>query len=586
MRGGTLAACVLWLLLASPAAADPPACARADPAGWLPLEQAIWRAATAGEPFDGFAFADDLRDRVVGADFLRTLLTCTTLHAELPPTGVNLWGVVVATPIDLRFAEVPIRWVCRRCVFRAIDAEGARFARGVVFDEIVVQERVTLAHAVVADGLSLAGSNLREGLDLHALEVGRTLDLRFLDDTGAVTARDLRVGGKLRLDGATIAHLDLSSARIDDQIILSGITVAAAVVLDKVRAGSDVLIRTWSDGPTPVLGAGRARDGAAVADVAAAVLRMNNASLAGRLEIARAELRGAVSLDAVRIAEDIWLRECSIVHGPIRLPFARIGQNLDLGTTVLGDVDATGVAIGGELRLGTPGSERFTPPVWAPGSRFSLRNASAASWVDRHDGAPRNPDCPPADGEGPWPDRIDVIGFDYAGLGGLGGGTIDRRDEEWFVAWIGRQEAFSLEPYQRLAATLRTAGREAAARAVLYAGKERERREAGWWRWALLTAQKLFVGYGIDKQVVLIWVGVFTLAGWLVVRRTPQARAVHPPLDLVWSFDQLVQVVHLRPEARDLQFAGFARWYLYLHKLMGWVLGGFLLAAFAGLFGT
>lgn len=579
-------ALVLFGLWTGSATADPAACARAEPESRQPIERAIWEAISANEAFDAVAFAEAPAGRVLDAAFLRALLACPRLHAELPAKGVTLDGVVVPEVFDLRFVEIPVRFVCRGCVFRAIDARGSRWNRSADFAGVVVQERVDIEGAVFEDTFSLRRASVGGGLELGALEVRRSLDLRFLARTGEVDLRDARIGGKLRLDGAEIEALDLGSARIDDQVILSGLVVAQAVNLDKIRSGSDVLIRRWPHGPVPVFG--RARDPATAASTGFedAVLSMNNASLAGRLEIARAELRGPVSLDAVRIDEDIWLRDCSVVHGPMRLSFARIGQNLDLGTTVLHDVDATGVTIGGELRLGTPGSERHTPPVWAPRTRFSLRNATAASWVDRHDDAPRNPDCPDAAGGGPWPDEIDVIGFDYQGLGGLGGGMIDRRDEAWFVDWIGRQQPFSLEPHQRLAGILVSAGREAAARDVLYAGKERERAQATGLTWLLLTGQKVFVGYGIFTQYVLVWIALLTWFGWMVVRGTPQARAIDPPLDWVWSFDQLVHVVNLRPEARDIQLEGIARWYFYFHKLMGWVLGGFLLAAFAGLFGT
>lgn len=584
MRRAVALALGLWALCAGAAAADPHACARAAPEGWQPIERAIWDAISNNEPFDAVAFSARPEDRFVEPAFLRTLLTCERMHAELPAQGVALHGIVVPATLDLRFAEVPVRFVCPGCIFRGLDASDSRWRRSAVLTAAAVQERARFDGAVFDDELSLARARLPAGLNLNGIEVRRTLDLRFLADAGAVTARDARIGGKLRLDGAAVASLDLSSARIEGQVILSGVAVERTTVLDKLDAGSDVLLRTWPGGPRPRLGGGAASDERETA--ATTILRANNAEIGGRLEIAHATIDGAVSLDAVRIGEDIWLRDCSVVRGPLRLPFARIGQNLDLGTALLHDIDATGVTIGGELRLGTPGSARFTVPIWAPDARFLLRNARAASWVDRHDAAARNPDCPPAAGRGPWPDRIDVIGFAYDGLGGLGGGALDRREEAWFVAWIARQQPFSLEPYQRLAGKLRQAGREATGRAVLYAGKERERAEAGWGRWLLLTAQKLFVGYGIDKQIVLVWVALFTVTGWLVARRTPQARSVEPPLDLVWSFDQLVQIVQLRPEAKDIRFDGFARWYFYLHKLMGWVLGGFLLAAFAGLFGT
>lgn len=602
-----LAAVALFASLS--AKADPHACRHADPDAWSPLEQALWQAVRASERFDAARHSADPKGRVLEPAFLRTLLTCDSLIEDVPDRGIELQGVLVPRPLDLRFAHVPVRFVCARCVLEGLDASASRWDRALHLVDGAVRDAVRFEGAVFAETVSFRGTRIPGGLDLSgveaarqvdlqglrgspvvaldAAEVGRTLDLRFLEDVGTVGLRDARIGGKLRLDGARIEALDLTGGQVGDQAILSGIRVAERVVLDKAELASDLLVRRWPDGPAPVLGTARPVGPELHDTFEAPVLDLDNADIGGRIEIAWAELRGAVSLDAVRVGEDIWMRDCTVVHGAVRLPFARVGQNIDLSTAALRDVNATGALIGGELRLGIPELERFTAPVWAPGATLRLRNASAASWVDRADVETRAPDCPAVEGVAGWPERIDVIGFAYRGLGGLGGGAIEARDTRWFAAWLERQEPVSFEPYQRLAGALDATGRERKARAVLYAGKERLRRDAeGGHRPLLLWLQKVFVGYGVYKEVVLIWIGALTVLGWLVVRSTPQAQGAHPPLDLVYSFDQLIQLVQLRPETKTIQFEGFARWYMYGHRFMGWVLGGFLLAAFAGLFGT
>ncbi len=560
--------CILLPLIAGAAIAGPAtACDGADAARWTETERAVVAALHAGEAFDATTLGDDPARRFVAPEFLRALLLCPSLTAQWPAEGVRLQGVLVPAPLDLGLAEVGVRFVCEGCGFAGFLAPRAQFRRDLVLDRTAVQTDVVLAGATLADGFSMIEGVVGGDVDLTDADARRGLQLLHLRVMGGVTLQDAHVAGKLRLDGASLGRLDLTHARIDDQVILSGIDVQGEIVLDKLRAGSDVLLRAWPGGPLPSVGSG---------GEAATVLRANNATIAGRIEIAQATLAGAVSFDAVRIGEDLWLRDGSVVAGPIMMPFARIGQTFDLSSTRLGgSVDATGATIGGELRLAVPGSERATAPDWAQGTRLVLRNARAASWVDRID-----------DGADAWPASFDLIRFDYAGMGGLGGDGVDRRDPRWFVAWMSRQQPFSLEPYRRLSDRLSQAGREAAARQVMFAGKQRERQEASGLRRVLLTLQWAFVGYGVHKEVSLVWVTALTVTGWLVVRRTPQARSVDPPLDLVYSFDALIHLVSLRPETRDIRFDGFARWYMYGHKLMGFVLGGFLLAAFAGLFGT
>ena len=47
--------------------------------------------------------------------------------------------------------------------------------------------------------------------------------------------------------------------------------------------------------------------------------------------------------------------------------------------------------------------------------------------------------------------------------------------------------------------------------------------------------------------------------------------------------DHLLPVVQLIKSHYDIELAGFARYYFYAHKLMGYVLASFLIAGLAGL---
>lgn len=573
-------------------------CAEQSRAGWSETEAEAWAALARGEVFDAEAYAPErLERRVLRPGFLRDLLTCHELTASLGQTGAAFDGAVVPGVLDLGLSDIAVRFSCTRCYLAGIAAANTHWRQALVLDRSKVRGKLNFDLARF-DG-ELRGRDLEVGGDiaLNEVSIGRSLDLRGLDAKGALRMRNAAVDGRLRLDGARLAALDLGGSAVGGQAILSGIRVEERAVLDGMALGDDLLLRSYDKGPKPVVGAafGEAEIARLIAG-GESVLNLNNTRIAGRLEIAEATLNGPVSLDAVRVGEDIWLRDCSRVAGPITMPFARVGQNLDLSTTRLHSIDATGSQIQGELRLGALGSARLTAPVWSEGAEFVLRNVSVAAWVDAADSpVDGRKTCPPPaaasengvdhqDGAAPWPPRIDVIGFSYDRAGGLGRGVEGQRNERWYVDWLARQRPFSLDPYGRLARFLSANGRDAAADQVRFAGKERQLAESGGLTKILLFLQKIFVGYGIHTWYVLTWVIGLVLLGSVVFARTPEAKAHRMPYCLAYSAEMLLPFVRLRRLHGDVEFQGSTRYYLYFHKFMGWVCSFFFVSALAGLF--
>jgi hypothetical protein len=56
------------------------------------------------------------------------------------------------------------------------------------------------------------------------------------------------------------------------------------------------------------------------------------------------------------------------------------------------------------------------------------------------------------------------------------------------------------------------------------------------------------------------------------------------PYCLAYSTETFLPFVELRRQHGEIDFAGRTRYYLYLHKLMGWVCSLFFVSALAGLF--
>ena len=78
-----------------------------------------------------------------------------------------------------------------------------------------------------------------------------------------------------------------------------------------------------------------------------------------------------------------------------------------------------------------------------------------------------------------WPKKIELHGFTYNSLGGLGSSAgIPRRGSRWFVEWLAKHKPYTPQPYQDCAKVLREMGHPEMANDVLYAGREREREQA------------------------------------------------------------------------------------------------------------
>lgn len=555
---------------------------------WTRTERAAWESLIRGDEFDADEYSpDQVGQRVIRARFFRDVFTCETLSGLLSQLGVALRGVVIPETIDLRLVEVPVRFSCTRCLISKIDGRESKWRKSLVLDDSRLREGLDFRFAHF-DGEFRARRVVSDtDVRLDQVSVSGNLNLIGMRSLGRLSMRDGHVSAKLRLDGARLASLDLSGARIGGQLVLSGIRIGQRAVLNRMRIGGDLLLRTYTNGPKPVIGLDYSiQEVQELARKGIYVLLLNNASIGGRLEIAHAHINGPMSLDAIRVDEDIWLRDCSLVAGPIQMPFARIGQNFDLSTTVLWSIDATGSKIAGELRLGTTGSARLTSPVWNDKAKITLRNVSVSAWVDAADSeSPRNDKCLPIEADAdPWPPTIDVIGFSYDRAGGLGGGIETERPDHWYVAWLDRQKPFSLDPYRRLASFLKGNGRDSAANSVLFAGKEKQLIESRGLTKALLFLQKIFVGYGIYSWYVFIWVIGFILLGGFIFSRTDEARKAKIPLYFAYSADMFLPFVRFRKLHEEIDFRGPARYYLYFHKLMGWVCASFFLGALAGLF--
>jgi uncharacterized protein YjbI with pentapeptide repeats len=291
---------------------------------------------------------------------------------------------------------------------------------------------VILRGARIGGQLSLRSARCTGRLDLNGLEVGSTL---FMHTAGVQTAQ--------------FAEVILRGARIGGQLDLSGAHCTGRLDLERVEVKADLFMRTVGDQTAQFV-----------------EVDLNGAWIGGQLELRGARCTGRLNLGSLQVASHVFL-DNAVIDGNIALIFARLGGGLRLDRAHVASLDLAGATLQGELRLSEVDENR---PQWAEDAQLILRNATIGALQ-----------CPPS--LDAWP-TLELSGCSYKQLGGFSSADsaleMAARARDWFVDWLAKDRTFSPQPYHQLASVLRSMGHAETADAVLYAGKERERRAAGW----------------------------------------------------------------------------------------------------------
>lgn len=254
-----------------------------------------------------------------------------------------------------------------------------------------------------------------------------------------------------------------------------------------------------------------------------------------------------------------------------------VRTNLLLDGSKLRDVCAMDLSVQGLFQLwGTN---------WADDSRLDLRYASVGRFLSAY-----NPSA--------WPKMIVLTGLSFGAFDSLRDPREQLSPEKWFPLWLERgTPKFQAQPYQEAIRFLKNSGLDEAAVEVGYQAKERQRNAACATRnlgdCIVLTLSKKLVGYGYRLWCSLIWSFVFVIVGTIVFFNT---REIGPPRlsdhrlnirgravwAIIYSFDMLLPIVKLKDSNYEVDISSKAQYYLYFHKLMGWILGTFILAGLTG----
>lgn len=574
-------------------AVRPSQCDALGQSNWTNQEKWVWKELCAGREADFNTKEDKVlspnvqndwpETRVVSPKFLNLIVLREPYVSALTHRGVRINGAWFKEPVDLSDAVLGKPLGLKNCRF---DAD------------------VDLSRAQSSHWISLGGSGFYGLAIMPRLQVAGSLRL----NRGAFFRKDVVLSGAiigdvLSLDNVRVSGLlDMNSMRVETNVFMDKDSEFQDVALNDAKIGTD-LVMTGSSfegllSMKGLLNRGSVwmSDGSSFAGIDLAGAKIN-----GRLLINNASFTDRLNMEGLQVGGALLLRNARFtIATPIELPFSKIDSNLDVSGSVLPSLNLTGTIVKGEFRLG---SGNHPPVQWKKGAKLTLRNTQVEVLQDRTDA---------------WPEHLELDGFTYVRLGGMGSSDGDdpmQRDTSWFKSFLAKQQPFSPQPYQHLSSVFRASGHTQKAADILYSSKEREREEiATGLDWIWLTLLKIFVGYGYQTiSRVCIWVMFFTAIGtvvlklsmnnrfgtasnsitphpivpaWLYVclpRRMSHLIETYLPL-IVYSFNKFLPILRLQHQpTASLDLHGWVAYYFLLHQFMGFFLASLLIASFTGL---
>ena len=508
----------------------------------------------------------------------------------------NMSKVTLASGSMLKIRESKIDGdlIANTAVFDGgIDAERLRLG-GILYlnDGAVVRGGpLVLRGAVVGGSLAMDGSVFEGGIDAVSLRVNSGLFLRNgavirggpLVLRAAVIEENLEMGGCTCEEGIDAERIRVESLRLEGGVVRGKpLVLRMATIKNNLQVDNAIFEAGISAERLHVGGGFYMRK----AEVCGGSLSLWSTVVKDALAMEFAAIRVVVNAERLHVGSHFFLQGATFEVTPV-IRFARIDGSFALNGATLPGLDLSGTVVAGEIMLS---SAQGVPPTWREDARLILRNVRTGALQDRRDAWPLGPES------------LDLQGFAYERLGGIFGSGEDAmltRPVKWYVDWLDRDPSPARQPYQQLASVLRVAGYPDRADTVLYAARERER-VATWRQRRYLTATGLellrwTIGYGLTPRFprrVLACTAVLTALGALVLSLPPsKAGDIH---SLMWrvfaSLDQLLPILRLDSEFgnffNDPTRQNLAFWqhgYFVLHKLLGFLLGSFVVAAVAGL---
>jgi hypothetical protein len=397
-------------------------------------------------------------------------------------------------------------------------------------------DKTDLSFLKLDGDLYLTYSRFEDSLVMGGAEIRGHLNLKGSSASAGISMDNLHAG-ELTMDEVNSPSVWLATARIGTQISLSDATVRDQVQMTNLEVGTDLNFLNST--------------------LTKVVLR--SAKVGGTLEISGPRRREDPVARSEHCLNNTKPRPHTYPPQSVDLTGATIGT-LSLGSFCYGPVDA--------------------PNNWGDGAQLILTSTSVHTL---RDGLCRDnqADC----AQDTWPEHLELTGFTYQELETFDyGREVDMaaRPIAWWTDWLRRQR-YSLQPYQYLASFFLKVGYKDKAEDILYAGKNRELEQTPFPASIKLWLERALIGYGYRTRYAAMWAVGFIILGGITLRLSGEGLRNGMPYGIAFSFDMLLPIVKLRDSHYDVDLKGWARYYFYIHKLMGYILASFLIAGLTGL---
>jgi hypothetical protein len=523
---------------------------------WTPQERFVWERVCIGEVanfnaapgyggnLDPMKEADWPQSRVLRPAFLEAILLKDPYRGALTRHGVIIVGARFVETIDLAGADLE----------HPLALAVSLVEKDADFRRLRSRHQLDLTDSKVAGTVKLSGLDLDASLVLTKDELA-ALDLTGAHVGGQVILADSKVGGDVRLNGLRAGSLFMGGTEF------SGVDLAYAHVgfltLDKARATGRLHMSSLRVDETLSFDEGQFAEVdltglrvdqhllmryASFADV-----KLASAHVGGFFSLALSEVTGDLTCSDLEVKQQVVMIGATF-DGSIDCHTARIGSNLYLASGQFKkEIDFTGADIGGGLAV--DGLQGFS---------LRLQNTKIGIISDLADA---------------WPPALDIVGLTYR--------SVVAADK--FEDWFRRTGHYAPQPYEQLASVVQSQGDMALATAIRYAGRERERSEATGRNWAWLTVLKWVIGYGHYPERSILWALGLVAVGAMVLRISGEGLRNGMPYGLAYSFDILLPIIRLRARHDAIDLQNWARYYFYIHRIMGFLLASFLIAGVSGL---
>lgn len=473
-------------------------------------------------------------------------------------------------------------------------------------------KRVVISNASFPDPVRLAGLNVKSSLwfigchflsDLDLSGSNLELDLSILGSSvaGEFRARSAHIGG-------SVAVGSREGDEPQQEQSLSPVTINS-IDLDRVRVDGSVSIVEIKSNNLRIAYANIGQT-LNIVNAIARNVDLHSSNIGNQLVMIGSEFwprsaslvpeydKTAINANFMRSAASVFFNR-SVFYGDTMLDGAEINGDFHLEGAHLDSLYLLAADIKGRLTVGV-NNVRYAPvqtTEWEPGAVLDL-------------GASKIGSVPIFSSLCYWPNKINFADLSVETLSEAA--DLERSSQQgqiqvapgeqdnsacakveaspkWFVEWLARQSDGRYYPssYTNISSHLRSYGDIKAADEVDIDSKRlamwNELRSGLIFKGVISFLLFITIGSGYELWLAALWAVELTIVGALVFRRTPEAKAASMPCCLAFSFDMLIPLIRLREMHYKIDIAGRARYYFYFHRIAGWILGSFIVAALTGI---